>query len=99
MESLLEKEAQQLAHNPKYVAEQIRDIIGVMVGRMSPEAQMRAYPNIANRIRNLNTVEISNKKSPGGAAIGISISLIKNILNGRDPAFVNLVLNELATTI
>jgi hypothetical protein len=91
----MEKEAQLLAHNPKYVAEEIKNIIGIMVGRMSPEAQMRSFPNIANKLKQLNIVELSNKKSPGGASIGVSISLVKNILNGRDPNFIKLVLDEL----
>jgi hypothetical protein len=93
----MDKEAQNylLANNPKYVADQIKGIIGVMVGRMSPEAQYRAWPNIADKVKQLNTVEMANKKSPGGASIGVSLSLIKNILNGRDPVFINQVISEL----
>jgi hypothetical protein len=91
----MKKEAQILDQSPQYVAEQIKDIIGVMVGRMSPEAQMRAYPNIARKIMELNTVDIANKKSPGGASIGVSLSLVKNILNGRDPIFIKVVIDEL----
>lgn len=93
----LEKSAQTfLTLNPILVAKQIKGIIDVMVGRMSPEAQRRAYPNIKNRINNLNILELNGKKSPGGAAIGISITLIKNILNGRDPMFINAVIKELS---
>jgi len=96
----MEKEAQQgLTQNPKYVAEQIRDIIRIMVGRMSPEAQMRAYPNINSKLSEFNLTEISNKKSPGGASIGVSLSLVKNILNGRDPYFIRLVIDELGKTL
>jgi hypothetical protein len=91
----MDKEAQELTQSPAYVAEQIRDIIGVMVGRMSPEAQRRAYPNILGKLYGINVTEMSNKKSPGGASIGVSISLVKNILNGRDPYFIRLVLEEL----
>ena len=91
----MDKEAQEIFQSPVYVAEQIRDIIRVMVGRMSPEAQLRAYPNIANRINQLNIVDMSNKKSPGGASMGVSISIVKNILNGRDPYFIRLVISEL----
>jgi hypothetical protein len=91
----MDKEAQILNQDPKYVAEQIKDIIGVMIGRMSPEAQMRAFPNIAQKILELNTVDIATKKSPGGASIGVSLSLVKNILNGRDPIFIKRVIDEL----
>lgn len=91
----MKKESQDLSQSPAYVAEQIRDIIRVMVGRMSSDAQLRAYPNIANRLYSLNVTEMSTKKSPGGASIGVSISLVKNILNGRDPYFIRLVLEDL----
>jgi hypothetical protein len=92
----LAKEAQaNIVHNPILVAKQIKGIIDVMVGRMSPEARQRAYPNLNNRVKNLNIPELSGKKSPGGASIGISITLIKNILNGRDPMFISAVINEL----
>jgi len=91
----MEKEAQSFNQSPAYVAEQIRDIIRVMVGRMSPQSQMKAYPNIKNRLHQLNVMDISNKKSPGGAAIGVSLGLVKNILNGRDPYFIRLVMYEL----
>lgn len=93
----IEKEAQAyITNNPILVAKQIKGIIDVMVGRMSPEAQQRAYPNIKGKIRELNIPELNSKKSPGGASIGISITLIKNILNGRDPMFISAVINELS---
>lgn len=91
----LRKEAQLLEDNPVYVAEQIHSIIKVMVNRMSPEVRARSFSNVSNKIGDFNTIEIAGKKSPGGAAIGVSLGLIKNVLNGRDPYFINIVLNEL----
>jgi hypothetical protein len=91
----MKKQSQIQEQNPKYVADEIKNIIKIMVSRMSPEAQQRAFPNIKNRLKDFNTIEISNKKNPGGASIGASLSLIKNILNGRDPYFVYLVVEEL----
>lgn len=89
------KEARGFPENPKFVAQQIRDIIDVMIGRMSPGAQRRAYPNLRGRIRNLPVSDITVKKNPGGASIGVSIGLVKNILNGRDPFFIKAVIDEL----
>jgi hypothetical protein len=91
----MKKEARGFPENPKFVAEQIRDIIDVMVGRMSLESRQRAYPNLRNKINRLPVTEMSSKKQPGGSSIGVSISLIKNILNGRDPFFIKSVINEL----
>jgi len=56
---------------------------------------MRAYPNIRDKVNGLKIQELQHKKSPGGASIGVSISLIKNILNGRDPMFIAAVIAEL----
>lgn len=93
----MEKEAVRgFPHDPKFVAQQIRDIIHIMVGRMSLESQQKAYPNLQSKLHNLNISEISSKKQPGGSALGVSISLIKNILNGRDPYFIKMVLDELS---
>lgn len=91
----MKKEARGYPDNPKFVAEQIRDIIDVMLSRMSIPAQQRAYPNMRAKIKNLPVDDMAKKKNPGGAAIGVSIGLVKNILNGKDPLFIRMVLNEL----
>lgn len=85
--------------DPKYVAEQIRDIIDVMIGRMSLESQQKAYPNLRTKLKELNIQEMSTKKPVGGSSIGASISLIKNILNGKDPFFIKMVIDELSRTL
>lgn len=85
-----------MPNNPQYVASQIKQIIDVMLSKMSLEARNRAYPNLAQKIQAFNPHELSMKKTPGGASIGLSISLVKNILNGRDPFFVKLVMDELS---
>ena len=92
----LKKEAQMLEQNPTYVAEQLHNIIKIMINRMSPESRARSFQNVSNKIGEFNTIEIAGKKSPGGASIGASLGLIKNVLNARDPYFINIVLNELA---
>ena len=92
----LKKEAQMLEANPIYVAEQLHNIIKVMINRISFETRQNAFKNIANRVEKFNVLEIANKRSPGGAAIGVSLGLIKNVLNGKDSYFINVVLSELA---
>jgi len=93
--SFITKKSQMLESDPIYVAEELHKIIKIMVNRMSFETRRRSFDNISNRIGDFNTVEIANKKSPGGASIGVSLGLVKNVLNGRDPYFINLVLQEL----
>lgn len=87
------------SNDPKFVAEQITSIIHVMVDRMKPESRNKALPNIGDKIKNLNVLEMSNKRHPGGASIGTSISIVKNILNGRDPYFIKLVVDELVSNL
>ncbi len=86
-------------HDPKFVAEQIRDIIHILISKMSLEAQQKAYPNLRKKINQLNIAEISNKTQTGGAPIGTSITLVKNILNGKDPYFIKMVLDELSRNL
>ena len=95
MSNNIDKNAQLLEHNAIYVAEQLHNIIKVMISRMSPEARARSYQNVAGKVEEFNVMEIAGKRSPGGAAIGVSLSLIKNVLNGKDPYFINVVLSEL----
>lgn len=93
------KTAQMLENNPVYVAEEIANIIKIMINNMSPESRGRSFSNVKNKINEFNTMEMSNKKAPGGAAIGVSLGLIKNILNGKDPYFINTVLQELSVRL
>lgn len=83
-------------NNPEFVASQIKDIIDFILTKLSYESRIKAYPNLAQKIQDLNPNELSLKKTPGGAPIGLSISLVKNILNGRDPFFIKLVMDELS---
>lgn len=81
--------------SPIIIAQNIKKIIDTMVGNFALDARMRAYPNLRNKIKSLNPEQIASKRSAGGAALGVSISLVKNILNGRDPIFVRMVINNL----
>lgn len=85
----------QIEENPQIIARRIKDIIDVLISGFSTEAKHHAYPNIRNKVMMLNPFQLSQKKAPGGAAIGVSISLIKNILNGKDPFFIRLVIANL----
>jgi len=88
------KESQE-SDSPVYVAKELAKVISIMINRMSYEARPNSYRSVRNKLKDLNVIELSNKKTPGGAAIGVSISLIKNMLNGRDPYFIRSVLMNL----
>jgi len=89
------KEAQVVSTDPKTVGEQISKIIMIMISKFSMNSRNKARANIRGRISNLNVSEMVAKKTPAGAAIGTSIALVKNILNGKDGYFIKAVLEEL----
>jgi hypothetical protein len=95
MSKKIDKKAQLLEQNAVYVAQELHNIIKIMISRMSLEARPRSYMNVSNKIQQFNVMEIAGKRAPGGAAIGVSLGLIKNVLNGKDPYFINVVLSEL----
>ena len=71
-----------------------------MISMISPGKRPDSFRNIKDKIFNeFNPTDIANKKAPGGAAIGVSLALIKNILNSRDERFVRLVLDEVRKKI
>lgn len=84
-----------MGNDPKFIAKQVASIIRIIIGRMSMESQNRARMNLRTKIKNLNQNEMSVKKTPGGAGIGTSIALVKNILNGRDGYFIKAVIDNL----
>lgn len=93
------KESQQLEQSPEHVAEQIYSIMRIMITRMPYERWHDSFISLRNKLDEINIIELSNKLNPGGAAIGVSISLVKNILNGRDSYFTRLVLDSLVRKI
>lgn len=89
------KKAQYAENSPVYVAEQMSSIIKIMLQRIKPESRLKSLNSIRDKIKDVNIPELAGKKSPGGAAIGVTLSLIKNILMARDQFFIDAVIKEL----
>lgn len=92
---LFYKKAQYSENSPVYVAEELAAIIKIMLQRIKPESRLKSMNSIRDKIKDINIPELAGKKSPGGAAIGVTLSLIKNILMARDQFFIDAVLKEL----
>ena len=92
---LFYKKAQYAENSPIYVAEQMAAIIKIMLQRIKPESRLKSMNSIRDKIRDVNVPELAQKKSPGGAAIGVTLSLVKNILMARDQFFIDAVIKEL----
>lgn len=90
----ISKQAQAVT-DPRFVASKIFEIINIMLSRMKFESRPKSRIRIREKIFDFDAIELSNKKSPGGAAVGVALALIKNILIARDTFFINRVLEEL----
>ncbi len=91
----IKKNAQVNEKDPKFVAKYVAYIILIMISKFSTKSSANARANLRRRISNMNIQDMSNKKAPAGAAIGTSIALVKNILNGKDPYFIKTVIDEI----
>lgn len=80
---------------PNKVALKIFDVIGTLFANLKWESRPKSVNNLRDKIGDIDALELSNKKSPGGAVIGTSLALIKNILMSKDTHFINQVLSEL----
>ena len=89
------KKSQDYEQSPKYVAEELYKIIRIMITRLPYESRQNAFLSLKDKLEGINAIEVSNKRSPGGAVIGTSLSLVKNMLNARDSYFIRLVLDDL----
>ena len=93
-ESKIKKEASALEDDPFYVSDRILDIIKIMIFSMKFESRPSSYKKIRKKLEEFDPLTMSGKKSPGGAAIGVSLALIKNILNSKPELFIRTVLED-----
>jgi len=77
-------------------AESIVKIINFLMFRVPDKDKARYMQRIRGKILRVPTGQMSQKKMPQTAAIGQSISLVKNILSGLNPFFVKRVMDEVA---
>jgi hypothetical protein len=81
--------------DPRFVAERIFEVVKIILSKMKLESRPKSVQSIKEKIKEFNPIELSNKKSPGGASVGVSLSLIKNILIAKDTYFIKRVIDEL----
>jgi len=81
--------------SPDTAGKGIADIVKFLLQRISPEKRLNAYKNMRDKIRKLNPVEISAKKTPASSSMGQSLTFIKTILIGHDIKYISLVLDHI----
>jgi hypothetical protein len=94
-ESKIKKEAAALEEDPFYVSDRILDVIKIMLYSIKFENRPNSYKKIREKLEEFDPLTMSGKKAPGGAAIGVSLALIKNILNSKPELFIRTVLNDI----
>jgi hypothetical protein len=84
----------ELGH-PTLVGKYLADIIRFIMMRISAERRPQSLHNLKNKIYNLSDLEIANKNLPAPAAMGQSITLVKNVLFGHNAVYVREVINNI----
>lgn len=79
--------------DPQTAGKGIADIVKFLLRRIDESKRSSAIERLKMKILNLNESEISSKKTPPSASLGQSITFIKTILIGHDPAYIRQVLN------
>ncbi len=74
--------------DPDTAGKGIASIVKFLLKKIKPENRQVITNKMRDRIWNLNELDMASKKSPVSASIGNSISMVKNILNGRDPKYI-----------
>lgn len=78
--------------DPKRAGESIAEIIKFLTSRIDPSKRYDSINKLRNKIINLNEHDIAAKQTPPTASLGQSISFVKTILIGHDPAYIREIL-------
>ncbi len=88
----------ELGH-PQQVGNYLANMIRFILLRISPEKRQKAIDGLKHKIYHLNEVDISDKNLPASAAIGQSITLVKNVLFNHNHTYVRAVINSLVRSL
>lgn len=77
----------------------IADMIRFLMTRISPEKRSKALNKLRYKIWTLNEHSMGAKKTPNYASMGQSITFIKTVLNGHDPAFIRDILSHIVRNL
>jgi len=85
--------------SPETAGKGIADIVKFLMQRISEDKKPEAYAKLRYKIWHLNEGEISSKKTPSSASLGQSITFIKTILNGHQPAYIRDVISNVVRNL
>jgi len=79
---------------PAFAGHAISEIIKFLMRKISFEKRPHNFMKMRQKILELNEHEMAEKNSPDTASMGQSITLIKTLLNGKDPAYIRETLKH-----
>ena len=85
--------------SPEAAGKGVADIVKFLLQRISLERRNVSMFKLRKKIWELNEQEIASKKTPSSASLGQSITFIKTILNGHDPAYIRKVLTHIVRNL
>ncbi len=97
VESELTKVAQVAADlgDPAFAGRAIAEIIKFLMRKIPYEQRPSRVIAMRPKILGMDEYEMASKKSPATASMGQSITLIKTLLNGKDPAYIRKTLENI----
>jgi hypothetical protein len=84
---------------PETAGRGLADIVIFLLGRIKEDKRKEAINSLRTKIWNLNEHEISSKKTPASASLGQSITFIKTVLNGHNPAYIRQILTYIVKNL
>ena len=85
--------------DPASAANNIIPILRFLMQRVPQDQQYKFLEKLRKKIWNLSELQLASKHMSSGSAIGQSVTFIKNVLMGHNPAYIREVLKHVATKL
>jgi hypothetical protein len=81
--------------DPTFAGRAISEIVKFLMRKIPYERRPHSMMSMRQKILELDEYEMASKKSPVTASMGQSITLIKTLLNGKEPAYIRKTLEHI----
>lgn len=81
--------------DPAFAGRSIAEIVKFLMRKIPFEQRPHRMLGMRQKVLELDEYEMANKKSPETASMGQSITLIKTLLNGKDPMYIRKTLENI----
>ena len=85
--------------DPRLTGRSIAQIVRFLLRKIPYTKRPHAMMGLRKKIWELSEYDMASKKSPNTASIGQSITFIKTLLNGKQPAYIRQVLSEVVRSL